>query len=199
MLIYAVIGAVGFLILVLMLVVGEVFGGDHDLGGGDVGGDIGGDIGADHAGEFGHEGGPSIFSTRIMAAFLTAFGVGGVVARFFDLSHPAASGIGVACGLVFAGIVYQFARILYAQQSSSEVQLAALVGQTAQVAVGIPEGGVGQVTLVHAGERTTQIARSRDGHAIPVGNDVRISALAGEIVIVERLSPAPPRGGEGTP
>lgn len=193
MLIYTVIGAVGFLILVLMLVVGEIFGGDHDLGGGDVDGEIG----ADHAGEFGHEGGPSIFSTRVMAAFLTAFGVGGVVARFFELSHPVASGIGVACGLVFAGIVYQFARILYAQQSSSEVHLASLVGQTAQVAVGIPEGGVGQVTLVFAGERTSQIARSKDGHAIPVGTGVLIAALAGETVLVERLSTAPPRGAEG--
>ena len=42
--------------------------------------------------------GPSVFSSRIMAAFIPAFGVGGVVARYYDLSHPAASGVGVLAG-----------------------------------------------------------------------------------------------------
>ena len=65
-----------------MLFVGEMFGGDHDVHAGDMGGDHG---------DVGHEGGPSIFSARIMASFLTAFGVGGVVARYYDLSHPAAA------------------------------------------------------------------------------------------------------------
>ncbi|MCU0253237.1 MAG: hypothetical protein MUE47_01740, partial [Acidobacteria bacterium] len=112
MLVYAVIGAVGFLILLFMLIFGDA-GGDHELPGGDV--DAGG-FEAEHA-DFGHEGGPSLFSLRIMSAFLTAFGVGGVVARFLDLSHVAASAIGVAAGAVMSGIVYQFARILYGQQA----------------------------------------------------------------------------------
>ena len=51
MLIYAAIALVGFVFLLVMLFVGEVGGG------------------------------PSVFSTRIMASFITAFGVGGVVAR----------------------------------------------------------------------------------------------------------------------
>lgn len=181
MLVYAVIGGVGFLILLVMLILGDV-GGDHELPSGDV--DAGG-FEAGHA-EFGHEGGPSVFSLRIMSAFLTAFGVGGVVARFMDLSHVAASAIGVAAGVVMAGIVYQFARILYGQQASSEVKMATLVGQSAQVAIPIPRGGVGQVTLVAGGERTMQIARSRDGEPIAAGADVTITAVAGEAVIVDR-------------
>jgi len=182
MLVYAAIGAVGFLLLLFMLIFGEM-GGDHDLPGGDVD--------AGHV-DFGHEGGPSVFSLRIMSAFLTAFGVGGVVARFLDLSHIAASGIGVASGVVLAGLVYQFARILYSQQASSEVQMSTLVGQTAQVAIGIPRAGVGQVTLVAGGERTMQIARSRDGEPIPAGADVIITAVSGEAVIVDRPPGAAP-------
>lgn len=177
MFIYAAIGAFGFLFLVVMLFVGELFGGDHEI--------HVGDIGADH-GEVGHEGGPSIFSARIMASFLTAFGVGGVVARYYDLPHPAAAGCGVVTGVVMSGLVYQFAKILYSQQASSDVHMGSLVGKTAQVTVGIPAGGMGQVTLEYGGERTTQIARSKDGGAIPPGTAVVVRTVLGDSVVVER-------------
>ncbi len=183
MLIYALIGAFGLLFLLAMLFVGEIFDGDHELHV-DT---------ADH-GDLGDGGGPGIFSARIMAAFLTAFGVGGLVARYYQLSHPAASGVGVIAGIVLAGIVYQFAKLLYSQQASSEVHMASLVGKSAQVTVGIPEGGVGQVSLTFKGEQTTQIARSSDGRAIKTGTDVVITALRGDSIVVAR-SGAPAPGG----
>ena len=93
MLIYAAIGTFGLLFLLVMLFVGDLFGGDHDIHGGDLGGDHG---------DVGHEGGPGIFSARIMASFLTAFGVGGIVARYYGLSHPAAAGCGVVTGAVIS-------------------------------------------------------------------------------------------------
>ncbi|MEX1243422.1 MAG: NfeD family protein [Thermoanaerobaculia bacterium] len=172
MLLYAAIGAFGLLFLVMMLFVGDVFDGDHDVhvetGIGD------------------HDVGPSIFSTRIIGAFLTAFGVGGVIARYYGLSHPVSSGIGVASGIVLAAVIYQFARLLYSQQASSEVRMAGLVGQTAEVTIGIPKGGVGQVTLTVGGERSTHIARSTDGQGIPPGAGVVITALSGDSLLVER-------------
>src|SRR2546427_302837 len=104
MLIYAAIGAMGFLFLIVMLFVGEIFGGDHDVGGHEVPTDAG-----DH-------GGPSWLSARIMAAFLTAFCVGGVVARYYSLSPPAASGAGgfTVCprGLDFSAVTFMFAVLL---------------------------------------------------------------------------------------
>ncbi|MEX0880545.1 MAG: NfeD family protein, partial [Thermoanaerobaculia bacterium] len=133
-----------------------------------------------------HDVGPSIFSTRIIGAFLTAFGVGGVIARYYGLSHPVSSGIGVASGIVLAAVIYQFARLLYSQQASSEVRMAGLVGQTAEVTIGIPKGGVGQVTLTVGGERSTHIARSTDGQGIPPGAGVVITALSGDSLLVER-------------
>lgn len=178
MLIYAAIGAFGLLFLLVMLFVGEVFGGDHEV--------HPGDIGTDH-GDVGHEGGPSIFSARIMASFLTAFGVGGVIARYYELSHPASAGVGVVCGIVMAGVVYQFAKLLYSQQASSEVQMTRLVGRTGEVSVSIPAGGVGQVTLEYGGERTTQIARASDGAPIPPGTLVVVTALRGDSVSVARV------------
>jgi membrane protein implicated in regulation of membrane protease activity len=169
-LIYAAIGAFGLLFLLGLLFLGDL--GDHD-------GDHGGDIDAS---------GPSFLSARVMAAFMTAFGVGGVVARYYAVSHPAASGIGVVAGFVMAGIVYQFARMLYGQQASSELHMAGLVGHTAEVTVSIPQDGVGQVTLTAGGERTTHIARSAGGEAIAAGAEVVIEGLRGESLIVHRLS-----------
>lgn len=179
MLIYVAIGAVGFLFLVGMLVIGDVFGGDHDVA--DHGAPL--DAHPDH-------GGPGIFSARIMAAFLTAFGVGGVVGRYYGLGHPAASGVGVVAGVVMAALVYQFARLLYSQQASSEVKMATLVGKHAEVSVAIPAGGVGQVTLSFAGERSDHLARTATGQALPRGAEVVITALRGDgLVVAPAASP----------
>ena len=93
-----------------------------------------------------------------------------------------------------AGIVYQFAKVLYSQQASSEIRMTSLVGCSAEVTVGIPEGGVGQVTLTVSGERSTHIARPSDGHSIPLGAEVVITGLRGDSVVVERVAPTAPGG-----
>ena len=180
MLIYAAVGLIGFILLLGMLFIGE-WGGDHDIGA--------------HDGAIGHVdadgGGPSWFSIRIMASFLTAFGVGGVIGRYYDLSHPAASGIGVVCGVLMSGVVYQFARLLYSQQASSEVKMASLVGKIGEVSVAIPAGGVGQVSLSVGGERSEHIARAASGIAVPRGAEVIVTSLRADSVIVAPASPAP--------
>jgi membrane protein implicated in regulation of membrane protease activity len=185
MLIYAAIGAFGLIFLLVMLFVGDVFGGDHDI--------HVGDIGAGH-GDIGHDAGPGFLSARIMSSFLTAFGVGGMVARYYGLSHPASAGCGVVSGLAMSGLVYQFAKVLYSQQASSEVRMTRLIGKTAEVTVGIPQGGMGQVTMEYGGERTTQIARSKDGGAIAPGTEVVVTDLRGDSIIVERARAAAPGG-----
>lgn len=185
MLIYGAIAAFGFLFLVVMLFAGDLFGADHDIGGHD--------ITAEHDGGD-HGGGPSVFSARVMASFLTAFGVGGVVGRYYELSHPAASGVGIAAGMVLAGIVYQFAQVLHSQQASSAVRMTDLVGRSATVSVAIPAGGVGQVTLTVGGERNEYIARAAEGQAVVRGCEVVITALGGEALVVAPASPGKPGG-----
>jgi membrane protein implicated in regulation of membrane protease activity len=184
MLIYGTIAVVGFILLLSMLLIGEIFGADHDVGAHDA---HVGHIDADH-------GGPSIFSVRIMAAFVTAFGVGGLVARYYDFPHPAASGVGTLCGLALAGIVYQFARYLYSQQASSGVRMNSLVGLAAEVSVAIPEHGIGQVTTTYGGERSEHLARGVDGRAVQRGAGVVITELRGDAVIVKPAD-ATPSGG----
>lgn len=182
MLIYAAIGTFGFLFLLVMLFLGEIGGGDHEISAHDM------SLG--HAD--GDHGGPSVFSARIMASFLTAFGVGGVVARYYTLSHPASSAIGIVSGVIMAGFVYQFARILYSQQASSQIPMATLMGRSAEVCVAIPPGGVGQVTLIFGGERSDHIARSADGQAVPRGAEVVITGLRGDSVVVTPVAAQTP-------
>lgn len=185
MIIYALIACFGFLILLFMILAGDLFGGDHEIGGHDMS--------VDHP-DMDGGGGPSIFSARIMASFVTAFGVGGVVGRYYGLTHPAASGVGIVAGVVMASAVYEFAKILYSQQASSEVRVSGLVGRTAEVTVAIPAAGVGQVALTVGGERTEQIARSADGRPIARGVEVTITGLRGESVVVVPAPATTPGG-----
>ena len=180
MFVYAAVGAIGLLFLLGMLFVGDLLGGDHDF-----------DHSFDHDGDV--AGGPSFLSARIISAFITAFGVGGVVGRYYGLSHPASSGVGIVTGAVMSGIVYQFARILYSQQASSELRMSDLRGARGEVTVAIPENGVGEITLTAGGERTTHIARAADGHAIPAGTEIIVSNPLGQSVVVSRAA-APTSG-----
>jgi hypothetical protein len=176
MLIFAAIGLFGLLFLLIML----FFGGGHDLHIGDMGGH---DVSHDAGGE----GGPSIFSSRIIASFVAAFGFGGTIGKYLDFGYPASSAFGIVSGLVLASVVFKFAEILWSQQASSEVKMTSLVGMTAEVAIAIPEGHLGQISLSAAGERSMHIARSRDGKAIPQGTSVVIRELRGDYVVVERM------------
>jgi len=176
MLIFAAIGAFGLLFLLVML----FFGGDHDLQVGEM--DGGHDV--SHAAD--GEGGPSIFSSRIIASFISAFGFGGTIGRYLEFGYPVSSAFGIVSGVVLASIVLKFAQVLYSQQASSEVKMTSLVGMTAEVAIAISEGHLGQISLSAAGERSMHIARSRDGKAIPQGTSVVIRELRGDYVVVER-------------
>jgi hypothetical protein len=172
MLFYAAVAAFGLLILLVLLLAGDVFGGDHDIGGHD-----GGLGGGDH-------GGPSIFSVRIMSSFLTAFGVGGVLARYYGLSHVTASMVGIVSGVAMSSLVLQFAKLLYSQQASSDLHMQSLVGAVAEVSVAIPPGGVGQIAVSAGGARSEHVARSADGRAVARGASVVVTGLGADSVIV---------------
>jgi len=164
------IAALGFLFLVISLVFGEVF---------------------EHFGDFDHDfdhGGPSIVSPRILSVFVTAFGGTGAVGVHYGLSTVTASGVGFASGVVFAGVIFLFARFLYGQQASTEVGAQDIVGKTVRVVVSIPSNGVGQVRCQLGEEVFDKIARSVDGAAIPENTLVKVDEALGEIVTVRRQS-----------
>jgi hypothetical protein len=166
--VFLAIAAVGFLFLVIALIFGEIFDFfDHDPSV-----DIGG---------------PGIFSTRVIAVFITAFGGFGAIATRSGATPLAASLIGLGGGVVFGGAILAFARFLFGQQASSDVRSADLVGQAARVIVAIPANGVGQIRCRIGEELVDKVAQSRDGSAIAEHATVRVDTVLGETVIVTKV------------
>jgi len=169
------IASIGFLFLVVSFVSGELF--EH--------GDLVGHE-ADFHGDVHGEAGVSIFSTRIVSVFITAFGGFGAIGIHLGHSTEVSTAMGVGGGLVFATIIYLFASFLFSQQASSEVRVSDLTGSTAQVSVSIPKAGVGQVRCTLGESVVEKIARSQYGEPIPVNTLVKIEAIVGETVVVRR-------------
>jgi membrane protein implicated in regulation of membrane protease activity len=139
--------------------------------------------------EAGFDGGPSVFSLRTLSIFLTGLGGIGAIAQLRGARAAVSAPIGLLGGVVLAGIVYAFARYLYSQQSSSLVTMDEIIGQRAEVIVGIPVAGVGQVRCQVGEALVEKIARARSSDALPPGTPVRIEKLIGETLIVSLWQP----------
>lgn len=168
LLLFAIIGGVGFVFLLASLVLGDIF----EMFGGEA--DIGGDSGVD----FG------FLDSRVIAVFVTAFGGFGAIAVWSGYGAVASSIAGLLGGVVFGGVVSAFGRFLIGQQASTTVTDEDLVGRTAQVTVAIKPGELGQVTARVGDERVEKLARTTGGDEIRPGTVVKISAVAGDSVIV---------------
>src|SRR5690606_3562008 len=117
--IFAIIGGVGFIFLLVSLVLGdifEMFGGDADPGGAD-----GTDFG--------------LFDSRVIAVFITAFGGCGLIAAGAGFGSVPSSLSGLLGGVIFVGVVSAFGRVLVSLQAASSVTDVDLIGRTAQVTV----------------------------------------------------------------
>lgn len=185
MIVFCTIMIIGFLVLTVSFLLGEIgeHAGDfaHEIV---VEHDIAGTF--DQDGEIDHQqGGPSIFSLRFLSAFATGFGGGGAIGRFYGLDYVMSSLCGLGIGVLALGLLYYIVSFLYKQQASSGVSMADLVGKTALVIIGIPVGGTGQVTLTHNGATVTQMAKAENNQmSVNEGSSVIIKAIAGDYVIV---------------
>ncbi|MEK6324364.1 MAG: hypothetical protein AABN33_22220 [Acidobacteriota bacterium] len=171
--VFLAIASIGFVFLVISLVFGEVF--QHFEFAQDLGHDLG-------------HGGPGFFSVQGIAVFITAFGAVGAIGTYLGYGVFPSSGFGFISGIVLATLVYFFASFLYGQQASSTTTSAELVGRTAQVSVGIPDNGVGQVRCLVGETMVDKIARSRNGNAIAHNSLVKIEEIVGESVIVSPVT-----------
>jgi membrane protein implicated in regulation of membrane protease activity len=164
---FAIIGGLGFVFLLASLVLGdifEMFGADADLGGD------------------GHDFG--LLDSRILAVFLTAFGGFGLIAAWSGFGAVTSSLFGLLGGVIFGGVVSAFGRFLVSQQSSSSVTDDDLIGRTAQVTVTIKPGELGQISAKIGDERVEKLARTKGGEEIKPGSIVKIAAIAGDSVLV---------------
>ncbi|NBV25197.1 MAG: hypothetical protein EBS05_25180 [Proteobacteria bacterium] len=164
----------GFLFLIILAAMGHFFdAGHHDVGSGGHA-----EAGAD--GSDGH--GVSAFSPMIIAAFMTGFGAFGYLLSQINVNKsPVISAPLAAVGaFIFATAIVSALRSIFRKtQSSSESQVASVVGTSATLGTGIPEHGVGEIVYVQGGTRYTAPARTEDGTAIPTGAAVIVTRIVG--------------------
>lgn len=168
------IAAVGFLVLIITFLFGELF--EH--------GDLFGGHDADMHGDL--HGGISFLSSRVLSVFVTAFGGFGAIGIHLGYGIGVSTGVGLAGGLLFGGLIYLFASFLYSQQASTDIRVDELVGKTGQVSVAIPRGGLGQVQCTLGQTVVEKIARSKDGGEIAANTLVTIEAIVGDTILVRR-------------
>lgn len=167
--IFTAIAAVGFILMVAGAISGGLFqpGGLHH-----------------HADARAHR--PSILSSRILSVFVTAFGGFGALSVHHGFGAGVSTAMGLGGGLLVGGIIHVVAGFLYGQQASNQIRTGELVGNTAQVSVGIPTGGVGQVRCTLGDTVVEKVARAADDLEIPVNSLVKITTIVGDVVLVDR-------------
>jgi len=166
----------------LLLFIG-IFGADADV---DVDIDIDADL--DLNVDAGDLGGPGALSVKLILFFLVGFGASGYLSVYFKwpVHH-------VLCGLIGGGVAwflgYQLLKLLYEQQSSSQVRLTSFVGTKGRVVVPIPkDGGTGEIEATNekVGQSTYFNARAADSKKeYEKGAFVTIKSVTGKTAIVE--------------
>jgi membrane protein implicated in regulation of membrane protease activity len=185
--VFIAIGGIGFLVLFISLVFGEIF--EHEA-------EFGHDLELVHE-VAGHDlpdsfdlSAPSWLSIRVLAASLVGFAAVGFIAEFIGLpgflSWPLAATGFLAVG---AGTYFLILKPLSAQQYNSLMSRYNYVGQDAVVTLDILPAGTGQVTFHdRQGARVRQTASSDVKEAVPKGATVKIVDLVPGGVVVHRNS-----------
>ncbi len=175
-----------FLIYIVCLTVGLVFTlysaiAGHVFGHGD--GHVGGSGGHAEAGADGSDSpGVSAFSPTVIAIFVSAFGVFGIIFREIPatrapwLSAPLAIVSAFGVSYVVLALLNKLFKIT---QGSSESKVGTLIGMNATVITPIPENGVGEIAYVQGGSRYTAPAREENGLPVGNGKTVKITRIVG--------------------
>ncbi|MBI1744897.1 hypothetical protein HYR54_17780 [Candidatus Acetothermia bacterium] len=137
-----------------------------------------------------HGGGPSFFSIRSMAVFLTSFGaIGAIANHYFPARNATAlisSLLGVMGGVIMSSVYLLAMRMIYSQQASSLIEDRDLVGVEGRVTVAIPENGIGEIACAIGTQGARRLARARQ--AISEGAIVRVKEVHGDTVVVEPVA-----------
>jgi membrane protein implicated in regulation of membrane protease activity len=119
----------------------------------------------------------------LLLGFISMFGVGGLFGtQVFELAPGAASLVGVAFGVVGAGVVSLMFSFLRRAEAPPAFSLGDLVGQRGRVSVSIAAGRAGSVLLSYAGG-THNMTATADVD-IAAGAIVTVTDIAGTTLVV---------------
>ena len=162
MTVFLVVGALGVVLLLVALLVGDVL--DGALEGLSAG----------------------FFSTEALAGFLGALGFGGAIALEVTGSTSVAVVVGLVLGVLLGAVAAKASTFLHGDGETDTVRTADMVEKIGQVVSAIPEDGFGVVSISVAGHITRLNARS--SVAVPAGTTVSVTAtLSPTAVQVEPL------------
>ncbi len=156
---FLLIGAVGIVLLLVSLIVGDLLDGLLEFGG-------------------------DLFSGAALAGFLGAFGFTGALVFGQSDSMGWAIGAGIAAGVVVGLGAGWISYALKQGGDESNVRTTDLAGRTATVISAIPDQGYGEVSMVASGHITKLNARA--AAPLPAGTPVTITTvLSATSVLVE--------------
>ncbi|KAB3530270.1 NfeD family protein [Alkaliphilus serpentinus] len=180
----------GVLFTVVSFVLGQLFGGDSELGidtdlDVDVDIDIDSDVsigGADKA-----LGTVTPLKPAIIATFITVFGGVGLMSLSRGYNDFTASTLGAALGFIVAGAMYKFIIIPLHKRQSLAHSNKDLIGHEAKIILPIRGGEMGRIRYVVQHNRYTAPAKSIDYMSdLEDGDLVVIKKIEGHIFYVEK-------------
>ena len=131
--------------------------------------------------------------TPVLLGFVAMFGVGGLFGlHTFGQGPGGATVMGLAAGVVGAGVVLVAFRVLASAESTAAFSLADMVGSTGRVSVGIPANRFGTVLISFAGASHNMTATADS--EIPAGRVVKVVGVAGNNLVVAPSSPVTSEG-----
>lgn len=150
MTVFLVLGALGVVLLLVALVLGDVL--DGALEGLSAG----------------------FFSTEALAGFLGALGFGGAIALSATGSTTAAVVIGLVLGVLLGLAAARASRFLRGNGETDTVRTSDMVEKIASVVSAIPEGGFGVVSVSVGGHIT---GSTRSSGPVPAGTQVSVTSV----------------------
>ncbi len=164
---FLVIGALGVVLLIVSLAVGEIFEGVFDALGGDL------------------------LSGASVAAFLGTLGFVGALVLDATGRTGWAVAAGLAAGIVVGALAGWLTMSLTRGGDDSTVRSGSLVGREATIVNAVPADGYGEISVVAAGHITKLNARS--DQPLPAGTPVTITAVLSATSVQVSVR-TPPKG-----
>jgi len=168
--VFLLVGAIGLLSSLL-------FGGD----------DIDGDL-ADGSMDAGDsvDGSPSIFSTRVIFAFLLAFGIGAGAMYYGDHGIGGQMIIGFLAGVGTGAFTWWIFKVLYRMQGASNVNSDDFVGMGGSITVGTSEAGKAKVRVNSTSGPMELMCKEANDKKLKNGDLVKISGKIGTLLLVSK-------------
>jgi hypothetical protein len=172
-------GVGGTLVLLQFLAGAFGIGGEH----GDAAGHH--DFGTDHTSDgHGHESDGSWFlgmlTFRAIAAAIAFFGLGGLIAAYYDMPRSAQLATATLSGFAALYLVATMMKMLYRLKADGGVKIQQAIGRTGTVYLRVPgqKTGPGKVTL-NLQNRTVELEAFTAANELPTGTPIRVVAVLG--------------------